>query len=52
MDTLKELLTLPGPLTTGDAFFIMWFLGFVAGYCTGRAHAAWITLREFVRRNS
>lgn len=31
--------------------FIVWFFGVVAGYCFGRAHAAWITLRNFVKVN-
>lgn len=47
-----EIFRLPRPLTTGEAFFMMWFIGFVGGYCTGRAHAAWIMLRDFIKRNS
>jgi hypothetical protein len=30
-----------GTLTTADAFFLMWLLGAVVGYCAGRLHAAW-----------
>jgi hypothetical protein len=30
-----------GQLTTGQAFFLMWLLGAVVGYCAGRLHAAW-----------
>jgi hypothetical protein len=26
----------------------VWFFGAVAGYCIGRAHAAWITIRNFM----
>ena len=48
MDWL-EYLKLGSPLTTGQAFFLMWFIGFVGGYCFGRAHAAWITLRNFIK---
>ena len=34
-----EIFRLPQPLTTGEAFFTMWFIGFVGGYVAGRAHA-------------
>jgi len=27
----------------------IWFFGAVAGYCFGRAHAAWITMRNFMK---
>ena len=50
METLKELLTLSHPFTTGEAFFTMWFIGFVGGYCFGRAHAAWITMNNFMKK--
>jgi len=30
-----------GTLTTADAFFLMWLLGVIVGYCAGRLHAAW-----------
>jgi hypothetical protein len=30
-----------GQLTTGQAFFLMWFFGAIGGYCAGRLHAAW-----------
>jgi len=26
----------------------VWFFGAVAGYCFGRVHAAWITIRNFM----
>ena len=52
MEFLTELLTLPRPLTTGEAFFTIWFIGFVGGYVFGRAHAAWITLRNFMKENT
>lgn len=26
--------------------FLIWFFGAVAGYCFGRAHAAWINLNK------
>lgn len=48
MDWL-EYFKLGTPLTTGQAFFLMWFFGFVGGYCFGRAHAAWITLSNFIK---
>ena len=47
-----EYFRLGSPLTTGQAFFLMWFIGFVGGYVFGRAHAAWITLRNFIKANS
>ena len=31
-----------GPLTQGQAFFLIWVWGAVGGYCFGRAHAVWI----------
>ena len=46
-----QLFELPKP-TAGSVFFLVWFLGAVAGYCFGRAHAAWITLRNFIKANS
>jgi hypothetical protein len=36
-----EYFKLGRPLTTGEAFFLMWFFGAIVGYCFGRAHAAW-----------
>ena len=39
-----EYFRLGSPLTTGQAFFLMWFLGAIFGYCLGRAHAVWIQL--------
>ena len=48
----QEYFRLGEPLTTGQAFFLMWFIGFVGGYCFGRAHAAWITLRNFIKAHS
>ena len=36
----------PGP---GSFFFLVYFLGFVGGYCFGRAHAGWITLRNYIK---
>ena len=36
-----EYFKLGRPFTTGEAFFLMWFIGAVGGYCFGRAHAAW-----------
>lgn len=47
-----EYFRLGAPLTTGEAFFLMWFLGAVVGYCAGRAHAAWITLSNFIKTNT
>ena len=47
-----EIFRLPQPLTTGEAFFTMWFIGFVGGYCFGRAHAAWKTLNKFIKDNT
>lgn len=47
-----EYLQLGTPFTTGEAFFIMWFIGFVGGYCVGRAHAAWITLNNFMKAHT
>ena len=44
----QEYFRLGAPLTTGQAFFLMWFWGAVAGYCFGRAHAAWITMRKMI----
>ena len=41
-----------GPLTTGQAFFLMWFFGAVGGYCFGRAHAAYISLGSLSDRIS
>lgn len=49
MDFL-EYLKLGTPLTTGQAFFLMWFFGAVGGYCFGRAHAAFITLGKLSDR--
>ena len=37
-----------GPMTTGTAFFLMWFFGAVGGYCFGRAHAAWISINRML----
>ena len=51
MDFL-EYLKLGTPLTTGQAFFLMWFFGAVGGYCFGRAHAAWISLGSLSDRIS
>lgn len=48
MEWLK-VFELGRPFTTGEAFFTMWFIGFIGGYCVGRAHAAWITLRRFMK---
>lgn len=31
---------------------LVWFFGAVAGYCFGRAHAAWITLHNFMKVHS
>lgn len=50
MDFLTELLTLPEPTAAG-AFFTIWFIGAIGGYCLGRAHANWIVLRDFIRAN-
>ena len=47
MDWL-EYLKLGSPLTTGEAFFLMWFFGAVGGYCAGRAHAAWINIKNVI----
>ena len=47
-----EYLKLGTPLTTGQAFFLMWFFGAVGGYCFGRAHAAFITLGKLSDRIS
>ena len=46
----QEYFRLGAPLTTGQAFFLVWFWGAVAGYCFGRAHAAWITMRKLFDR--
>ena len=43
-----QLLQLPKQ-TFGGFVFTIWFIGFVGGYCAGRAHAAWITMRNFMR---
>ena len=51
MDLLEAVLSLPKP-TTGEAFFTMWFIGFVGGYVVGRAHAAWITLNKFMKAHT
>lgn len=40
-----------GPLTQNDVFFLVWFFGAVGGYCFGRAHAAWINIRNFIKAN-
>jgi len=48
----QEYFRLGSPLTTGEAFALMWFLGAVFGYCAGRAHAAWITLSNFIKTNT
>lgn len=37
-----------GPMTTGGAFFLMWFLGAVCGYCFGRAHEGLIRIRRSI----
>lgn len=47
-----EYFRLGSPLTTGEAFFLLWFLGAVFGYCAGRAHAAFITMRNFIKVHS
>lgn len=47
-----EYFRLSTPLTTGQAFFLMWFIGCVSGYCFGRAHAAYITLSNFIKAHS
>lgn len=44
-----EYLKLGRPLTTGEAFFLMWFWGAIFGYCAGRAHAAWITIHNVIK---
>ena len=41
-----------GQFTQGDLVFLVWLFGFVGGYCFGRAHAAWITLRNFVKAHN
>ena len=48
----QEYFRLGSPLTTGEFTFLIWFFGFVAGYCFGRAHAAWITLRNFIKAHT
>lgn len=50
MDFL-QLLELPKP-SFGGFVFTIWFIGFVGGYCFGRAHAAWKTLNNFIKANS
>ena len=49
MDFINQLLPLLPKPTLGGTFFTLWFIGFVGGYCFGRAHAAWITLRNFIK---
>ncbi len=44
----QEYFRLGAPLTTGQAFFLMWFLGAVAGYCFGRAHEGLIRIRRSI----
>lgn len=44
-----EYFKLGTPFTQGEAFFLMWFWGAIAGYCFGRAHAAFITMRNFIK---
>ena len=51
METLAELMRLPTP-TFGGFVFTIWFIGFVGGYVAGRAHAAWITMNNFMRKHS
>lgn len=48
MDFLTQVLTLPKP-TPGSIVMTAWFIGLVGGYCLGRAHGAWITLRNFIK---
>ena len=49
MEFLDQLLApLPKP-SFGGFVFTIWFIGFVGGYMFGRAHAAWITLRNFIK---
>lgn len=48
MEFLEQLMALPKP-TFGGFVFLIWFFGFVGGYCFGRAHAAWINLRNFMK---
>lgn len=46
-----ELLQLPKQ-TFGGFVFTIWFIGFVGGYCFGRAHAAWITMNKFMKAHT
>ena len=42
-------------LSPNDAWsfaFMVWFFGAVAGYSFGRAHAAWINIRDFMKANA
>ena len=50
MEFLEQVLTLPEP-TIGGIVFMIWFFGAVGGYCFGRAHANWITLRSFIKEH-
>jgi len=51
MDNFLEYFRL-GELSYGTYVFLIYFFGFVGGYCAGRAHAAWITLSNFIKANS
>ena len=51
MDNFLEYFRL-GELSFSTYVFLIWFFGFVAGYCFGRAHAAWIALRNFIKVHS
>ena len=37
------------PNDTWSFAFMVWFFGAVAGYCLGRAHAAYITMSNFIK---
>lgn len=42
-------------LSPNDAWsfaLMVWFFGAVAGYSFGRAHAAWINIRDFMKANA
>ena len=43
-----EYFKLGGLMSQGTAFFLIWFLGAVGGYCVGRLHAAWLRIDSLI----